>query len=228
MTPPFELRLWEDRVGAQAAVTSPPGPANRVVYVVEGAATVAGQPLAANSARHVAGPLDLTAGGRGARLWRWELIAGPRESPLLPVSRGADASGSPPVSRLVFVEPLALDAAARYLVRCDRVDFPPGGVAYRHTHQGPGIRCLLRGGLRVETRGTTTPVRPGGAWFEAGPEPVYATASSEEPTSFVRVMILPVALVGKSSIRYVDPDDQARPKTQSYTVFVDQPIDLGA
>jgi hypothetical protein len=42
------------------------------------------------------------------------------------------------------------------------------------------------------------------------------------------VMILPEALVGKSSIRYVNPEDQARPKTQTYTIFVDQPIDLDA
>jgi hypothetical protein len=70
------------------------------------------------------------------------------------------------------------------------------------------------------------PIRPGEAWFERGPEPVYAAASTAEPTSFVRVMILPVALVGKSSIRYVDPADQDKPKTQTYTVFVDQPIDL--
>ena len=37
-------------------------------------------------------------------------------------------------------------------------------------------------------------------------------------------MVLPVALRGKSSIRYVKPDDQARPKSQMHTVFVDAPI----
>lgn len=228
MTPAFELRLWEDRVGANATATSPAGPANRVVYVVEGDATVAGQPLSANSARHVAGPLGVSAGASGSRLWRWELIAGARESALVLAPPVAPTRGAAPVSRLIFVEPLALDPAARYLMRCDRVDFPPGGIAYTHTHQGPGIRCLLRGSLRVDTHGKTTPVRPGEAWFEAGPEPVYAAASSEALTSFVRVMILPEALVGQSSIRYVNPEDQARPKTQTYTVFVDQPIDLGA
>jgi hypothetical protein len=34
-------------------------------------------------------------------------------------------------------------------------------------------------------------------------------------------MVLPAALHGKSSIRYVKPEDQARPKSQTYTVFVD-------
>jgi quercetin dioxygenase-like cupin family protein len=223
MTPPLELRLWEDRLAPHVTAASPAGLANRVVYVVEGDATVGGEPLTANHARHVAGRLDIRAGATGARCWRWELIRGPRESALTMASGPTSAT---PISRLVFLEPLALDPAARYLMRCDRVDFPLGGIAYTHTHQGPGIRCLLRGALRVDTRGKTTPLRPGGAWFEEGPEPVYAEASSDELTSFVRVMILPASLIGKSSIRYVNPEDQARPKTQTYTVFVDQPIDL--
>ena len=226
MTAGLELRLWEDRLGPNVTAMSPAGFANRVVYVVEGEVTVAGTPVGVNSARHVAGELGLTAGATGARLWRWELIRGPRESALSPVSTPQGGSQTP-VSRLVFLERLTLDANGRYLVRCDRVDFPLGGIAYTHTHQGPGIRCLLRGAIRVETRGKSTPVRPGGAWFEEGPEPVYAEASGEELTSFVRVMILPETLLGKSSIRYVEAEDQARPKTQTYSVFVDQPIDLG-
>jgi len=40
------------------------------------------------------------------------------------------------------------------------------------------------------------------------------------------VMVLPAALRGKSSIRYVDPADQAKPRTQRYTVFVDEPVEL--
>ena len=227
MTPAFELRLWEDRLAASATAAAPAGPANRIVYVVEGDATVGGERLAANTARHLAGPLAVTAGPSGVRLWRWELMAGPRESALIPAAPAA-TTPRPPVSRLVFLERVALDPAGKYLMRGDRVDFPLGGVAYTHTHQGPGIRCLLRGALRVETQGRSTPVRPGEAWFESGPEPVYAAASADELTSFVRVMILPEALLGKSSIRYVDAEDQARPKTKTYTVFVDQPIDLRA
>lgn len=108
--------------------------------------------------------------------------------------------------------------------RCDRVDFPLGGVAYTHTHRGPGIRVLLRGGFRVETGGHTIRVGPGEAWFESGPEPVYAAASDSELTSFVRVLVLPAELEGQSSIRYVRPEDQDKPRTQRYTVFVDAPI----
>src|SRR5262245_4151409 len=217
MPAPFELRFWDDQLLAGATATAPPSSplANRIVYVVEGAATVGGRALTANSACHVVGPLTVSAGAEGARLWRWELMGDDRESAL----------GPGHVSRLRFVQPVEL-AAGPCLMRCDRVDFPPGGIAFTHTHQGPGIRCLLRRRLTVETHRRTMPIRPGEAWFERGPEPVYAAASATEPTSFVRVMILPLTLRGKSSIRYVDPADQDKPKPQSYVVFVDEPIEL--
>lgn len=120
----------------------------------------------------------------------------------------------------------ALDAAGseERLLRCDRVDFPPGGVAYLHVHQGPGIRVLLRGTIRVDTQGRSDTYGPLEAWFEPGPEPVFAAASEGEPTAFVRCMVLPVRLRGQSSIRYVREEDAAKPKSQQYTVFVDQPL----
>jgi hypothetical protein len=46
-----------------------------------------------------------------------------------------------------------------------------------------------------------------------------------EPTAFARVMILPAALCGRSSIRYVLPEDVDKPKHQTYQLFVDDPID---
>jgi len=216
VTAAFELRLWEDRLGAGVTATSPSGPAYRILYAVEGEARVGDHAVTADTGCYVAGAIAVTAGTTGARLWRWELMPDERPSAL----------GPGRVSRLMYLQPVELTEGSAYLMRCDRVDFPLGGIAYTHTHQGPGIRCLLRGGLTVETHGRTMPIRPGEAWFEPGPEPVYAAASSTELTSFVRVMILPAALVGKSSIRYVDPADRDKPRTQTYTVFVDQPIDL--
>jgi quercetin dioxygenase-like cupin family protein len=121
--------------------------------------------------------------------------------------------------------PVELPSGEQSLIRCDRVDFPPGGVAYLHTHQGPGIRVLLHGSIRVDTAGQSHSYGPLEAWFEPGPEPVFAAASETEPTAFVRCMVLPEQLHGKSSIRYVRDEDAARPKPQSYTVFVDEPLD---
>src|SRR5438094_8051048 len=71
-----------------------------------------------------------------------------------------------------------------WLMRHDRVDFPPGGIAYRHTHPGPGIRYLLHGSLRIDSAGMTHEYGPGEAWFENGSEPVLATASETQSTAF--------------------------------------------
>ena len=60
-----------------------------------------------------------------------------------------------------------------WLMRCDRVDFPPGGVAYRHVHPGPGIRVLLKGRIRIETAGESNEYGPFEWWYETGPEPVF-------------------------------------------------------
>jgi quercetin dioxygenase-like cupin family protein len=117
-----------------------------------------------------------------------------------------------------------LDPATEWLMRCDRIDFPPGSVAYRHTHPGPGIRRLLFGSLTVETGGETQEYGPGDAWFESGPEPVVATASATEETAFVRVMLLPREWEGKRTIQYVDPADEEKPKLQQATIFFDQLI----
>jgi quercetin dioxygenase-like cupin family protein len=205
------LCVFADRLDSKTALAAPLPAAIRVVYVREGAATIraAGQvaTLAANSAWQGAGPCEIVGGASGAALVRWELVAGDDHATALLARR------------------VELDDPGGYLIRCDRVDFPPGGIAYTHTHRGPGIRCLLAGDLQVETAGETHVVRPGGAWFESGPDPVLARASASESTRFVRVMILPRELRGKPSIRYVKAEDQDKPKTQQYQVFCDEPID---
>jgi quercetin dioxygenase-like cupin family protein len=117
-----------------------------------------------------------------------------------------------------------LDPSVEWLIRLDRVDFPPGGVARRHTHPGPGIRFLLFGTIRIESGGETHEYGPGEPWFESGPEPVFATASATQPTAFVRAMLLPEEWRGKRTIRYVDPADEEKPKLQRATVFLEQPV----
>ena len=112
------------------------------------------------------------------------------------------------------------------LMRGDSVAFPPGGCAYTHVHQGPGIRCMIEGGIRIDTRGRSTSYGPGGAWYETGPDPVFAQAAADKPSRFIRVMILPRALIGKSSIQYVKAEDKDKPKTQSYKVYADAPIEF--
>lgn len=210
------LGLHTDRLepGTPAALPA----AVRVIYVWQGSLTLraAGQAatLAANSAWHGTVAAELAAGAEGVVLLRWELVpAG--------AAPGAVAGGD---SRLTLEHGVELADPAGHLVRCDRVDFPPGGVAHLHTHQGPGIRCLLAGQITVEVGGQRSVLAPGQAWFEAGPDPVLARASEREPTSFARVMLLPRALRGRPSIRYVRAEDQDRPRSQRYQVFCDEPL----
>lgn len=122
---------------------------------------------------------------------------------------------------------LELDPFADWIVRCDRIDFPVGGVAHLHTHPGPGIRYLLHGEIEIHTEGRTAAYGPGGAWFESGADAVYAVASPHHETAFVRVLLLPAEWKGKRTIHYVDAADEDKPKLQKATVFFDHPIALG-
>jgi quercetin dioxygenase-like cupin family protein len=109
------------------------------------------------------------------------------------------------------------------VARLDRVDFPPGGIAYRHVHPGPGIRYLLHGQLTID-RGATRTYSPGDAWFEGADDPVLATASAIEDTAFVRLLLLPAGWAGRRTIRYVDPADEGKPRLQRATVLFEEPI----
>ncbi len=187
----------------------------RILYVRSGIVSLRanGQvaTLSANSAWFGTDSCEIAAGANGAEILEWHLTA-----------IGPDLPTRSPLLEAI----IALDPSVSYLMRCDRVDFPIGGIAYTHTHQGPGIRCLLTGEITVKVNGDAQRMRPGQAWFEAGPDPVLALASDREPTSFARVMILPLALRGKSSIKYVLAEDQDKPKRQTYQLFVDDPIVL--
>ena len=114
-----------------------------------------------------------------------------------------------------------------WVVRLDRVDFPPGGIAYRHVHPGPGIRYLLHGELTIDrSDGDPRTHRGGEAWFEGAGDPVLATASTTEDTAFVRVLLLPEEWSGRRTIRYVDPADEDKPRLQRATVLAEEPLAL--
>lgn len=169
------------------------GPGNRVLYDLEA-------DQARFGAASAAGPAVL-----------WEL------TPIVPASGGVTVFDSAALSAMA-----PLDGPQEWLMRCDRVDFPPGAVASWHVHPGPGIRRLLFGELTVTTGGVTTTYQAGDPWFESGPEPVYAKSSTGEASAFVRVMLLPAEWAGKRTIRYIDPDDADRPARQRARVFLEE------
>lgn len=210
------LRLYEDVLSSARNAEFRLAAVPRFIFVVHGAAEIDGKALGAGEAWQGEGAVTVAPGPEGVTCWRWELTRGDRGSPVV------CAPGIMTHEKLTaFLETMP---KGELLMRGDSVAFPPGGCAYKHVHQGPGIRCLIEGGIRIDTHGRSTSYGPGGAWYESGPEPVFAQAAADRESRFIRVLILPRALIGKSSIQYVNEDDKTRPKSQSYKVFVDVPI----
>jgi hypothetical protein len=212
---PAVLRLYEDTFSADAALDAGWPSMPRMVFIVHGSAMIAGRTYGDGEAWFGEGALALAPGKTGVTCWRFEFA--PTSAP------SGVARGHGVISHKKLAVALDTLPAGDLLMRGDSVAFPPGGCAFLHTHRGPGIRCLLEGGIRIDTHGCSTSYGPGGAWFESGAEPVFAQGA-DRPTRFIRVMILPRALLGTSSIAYVNEEDKARPKSQQYKIFVDAPI----
>jgi len=206
------LRLYEDVLANGAEATLPAQP--RMIFVVHGSVAIADRNLGDGETFHGEAAIALKAGIAGATVWRFELTA---------VETGAPLSGPSVVSREKLSARLETLPQGALILRGDSVAFPPGGCAYLHRHQGPGIRCLLEGGIRIDTHGRSTSYGPGGAWYETGPDGVFAQAA-DRPTRFIRVMILPASYLGKSSVEYLNEEDMAKPKSQSYKIFADMPL----
>jgi quercetin dioxygenase-like cupin family protein len=117
------------------------------------------------------------------------------------------------------------DPGPGHVVRCDRVDFPSGGVAFRHVHPGHGIRRILHGELTIDRGdGDARTYGAGESWHEGADDPVVATASPTEETAFVRVLVLPAEWAGRRTIRYLDPADEGKPPLQRATVLLEAPL----
>lgn len=207
------LRLYEDVLANGGTLSLPALP--RMIFVTHGAVTVADRVLRDDEAWSGEGAVTLTAGAPGATVWRWELA---------PAGAASGIAADAAASHQKLAASLATLPQGALLLRGDSVAFPPGGCAYRHRHQGPGIRCVLAGGIRIDTHGRSTAYGPGGAWYETGPDPVFAQAAADRPTRFIRVMVLPLAYLGKSSLEYLNEEDKAKPKSQTYKMYADMPL----
>ena len=213
------MRLYEDVLSSAENVEFRLPPLPRFIFIVHGSAKIAGATLNEGEAWQGEAVITVKPGSGGVTCWRWELARGDQGSTT------ANAPGMTTHEKLTaYLETMP---KGELLMRGDSVAFPPGGCAYQHRHQGPGIRCLIEGGIRIDTHGRSTSFGPGGAWYESGPDAVFAQASSDKPSRFIRVMILPRELVGKSSIQYVNEEDKAKPKSQQYKIYADAPISFG-
>jgi len=206
-----KLHLYEDVLANDSREIKLPA-LPRMIFVAHGEVTIGERALKDGEAWSGEATVALKAGASGATLWRWELA-----------TDGGAADAGNLTSRQMLTAELKTIPQGRLLLRGDSVAFPPGGCAYLHRHQGPGIRCLYDGGIRIDTHGRSTSYGPGGAWYESGPDEVFAQAA-DRPTRFIRVMILPVSCLGKSSVEYLNEEDKAKPKSQQYKIFADLPL----
>lgn len=219
----FVLRLYEDQLPPLHLPVYLPL-ANRSIFVKKGDLTIETRDGCQHQTTRTGwvgnGELSLVSGSEGATICRWELVSDSNLNP------GELQSEPFCESKLKLEEVIDLDPNFSWLMRCDSVGFPPGGVALTHVHQGPGIRYLLKGEITIKTEGEESRHKPGDAWFELGPAPVLAPTTEETDTLFVRCFILPSACKGKSSIRYVRAEDVQEPKVQTYHVYAERLIEL--
>lgn len=209
------MRLYEDSISGGVGSVQLPALA-RMIFIVHGTITIAGKAYSDGEAWHGEEAVPLEPGKDGVTVWRFELMA--------PTRSGDPLNGPGLRSQEKLSALLATVPQGELLLRGDSVAFPPGGCAFLHKHWGPGIRCLLEGGIRIDTRGHSTSYGPGGAWYETGSDPVFAQAAMDRPSRFIRVMVLPRTLLGQSSFQFVNEEDKAKPRVQQYKIFADLPI----
>ncbi len=219
----YALRLFTDRLAAGAKLPPLDSGVHRVLYVAEGSAGVASSgatvSLAPNSVWCGRTAATVAAGAQGARLLRFELVADDGRA-------SGPTQGDGVESRLTLLAPFTLDAAQPCLLRCDRVNLPPGSVRHLHAQAGPGIRCLESGSFRIEMGGKSSLYRPGEAWFEGADDPVIAYGSETETSHFIRVLVLPRDYLGRRSSRDLSAADRGKTRPQNSEIFIDTPIEL--
>lgn len=198
----MRLALFEERLEGGALVLP-----NAVhgIYLRHGSVTLDGAPLAPDSGTLAKGAAMLDGTGE---VWRFEVAD---VAPLATPDEHA---------RLILAHPLPRDPAAPFVLRMDRVDFPPEGATPKHGHAGPGIRRLLSGRLLAELGEEAHRIDAGGAWYETGTDPVIGRVMAPG-SAFIRCMVLDAELLGRPTFRAWTPEEAAKPRSASYRLFFD-------
>lgn len=204
----MRLALFEHAVAGPLVLPD----AVHAIYVRRGAVTLDGAPLAEDSAALVRGAATL--GGAG-EVWCFE------------VARTDGLTAPDERASLILAHPLPHDPAAPFVVRLDRVDFPPEGATPKHGHAGPGIRRLLSGRLLAEVGEEAHRIEAGGAWYETGDDPVIGRVLLPG-SAFVRCMVLVPEMLGKPTFRAWTAEDAAMPRNAQYRLFFDTLTSLDA
>jgi len=205
----YSMAVYNRSLGSDG-IWRPKGRHN-AVWVQTGALNVSGDTVTAGNGCYVQGGAEVTVDGtESAKVLHLEIMSAPL------------AKDGNPILAADF-EWAETDA----VLRLDQVTFPPGACAWRHVHPGPGIRYLVEGQLEIQSDHTTETMTRRSAWFEDADNPVQATAGTTQ-SAFVRAMILPVEYEGKPTLRYLNADDNLKPRLQTNRRFFDQKLCLRA
>ncbi len=211
------LNFYHDQLGQDGATASPLPAAHRILYVRHGSAEINGRAMQADEAISCDGPVVLKSSGAWCQIWRWEL-ASPNSPALL--HQGSDILSMLRMQRVIAN--FAMPTGTQWLFRLDRIMTPPGGVADRHQHPGPGSRCLLEGTFNVQQAGESArDLAPGDAWWETGYDTVIAWSSPQMGAKFMRAMVLPVEWQGKVTGEWLSGMPPVR-KPGAWKLYVDQ------
>ena len=183
----YTLRLYHDSLPA-GAVADPVDTQHAILYVLKGRPIINGKEVPADTAKYCMDNIRIEAGAEDAVIWRFELI--PTDAPKAYLTgRGIDSQ----LKMLRRVRMFEMAPRQKWLFRLDCIYNNLGSTGL-HSHPGSGIRCLLAGNLHV--RGTlgeeSDNQRQGDTWYEEGCYPVVSTTYGDDPTAFLRAMVLPV------------------------------------
>jgi len=183
----YTLRLYHDTYTADARTAEDLEAQHSIAYVRKGSATVNGRVLQADQAVYTKDVAAVEAGPEGAVIWRWELV---RTDDLNNLPRGEGISSRLRMSRRIRM--FELVPTSKWLFRLDSIYNNQGSTGL-HSHPGSGIRCMLKGHLRVESdKGESSDNwLTGDCWYEEGSYPLVSTSDPGETADFLRGMVLP-------------------------------------
>ena len=217
---PHALNLYHDQIGGGGTTGAALPAGHRLLYVRHGRVEINGQVLGADDAVYVENTVSLRSAGGWSQVWRWEL-AQPNAAPAL--LQGENAMTHHRMARIITT--LHMPQGSQWLFRLDQINTPPGRVADRHQHPGPGIRCLLEGSFNVQQDAESVrDVAPGDAWWETGSDTVVAWGSRQMATRFLRGMILPVECEGKPTGTWLSGEVAAASAKGNWKLHVDKVV----
>lgn len=183
----YTLRLYHDSYAPHSRAEEDLEAQHSIAYVFKGSAIINDRLVKKDEAVYCKDVASVAAQSEGAVIWRWELVRTEDPNNL--------AWGDGVASRLRMsrrIRMFELVPTSKWLFRLDCI-YNNRGSTGLHSHPGSGIRCLLKGHLRVESdKGESSDNRlTGDCWYEEGSYPLVSTSDPGETADFLRGMVLP-------------------------------------